>query len=109
MAAGLGVIKTMGSISKPPEVLGEMIAGALVGTFLGVLLAYGMVGPLAARINNVVEEDARYYDLIRVVLVAYLQGNAPQVSIEIGRKDIPVPLMPSFQEVDTAINELSIG
>lgn len=109
VAAVLGVIKTMGSISKPPEVLGEMIAGALVGTFLGVLLAYGMVGPLAARINNVVEEDARYYDLIRVVLVAYLQGNAPQVSIEIGRKDIPVPLMPSFQEVDTAINELSIG
>lgn len=109
VAAVLGVIKTMGSISKPPEVLGEMIAGALVGTFLGVLLAYGMVGPLALRIRSVVEEDARYYDLIRVVLVSYLQGNVPQVSVEIGRKDIPVPLMPSFEEVDTAISELSIG
>ncbi len=109
VAAVLGVIKTMGSISKPPEVLGEMIAGALSGTFLGVLLAYGMVGPFAARIQSVVEEDAAYYDLIRVVLVAFLQGNAPQVSVEIGRKDIPVPLMPSFEEVDTAISELAIG
>lgn len=106
VAAVLGVIKTMGSISKPPAVLGEMIAGALSGTFLGVLLAYGMVGPLAARILNVVEEDAAYYDLIRVVLVAYLQGNAPQVSIEIGRKDIPVPLMPDFAEVDAAVSEM---
>ncbi|NHO31501.1 flagellar motor stator protein MotA [Acetobacter fallax] len=104
VAAVLGVIKTMGSISKPPEVLGEMIAGALSGTFLGVLLAYGMVGPFAARIQSVVEEDAAYYDLIRVVLVAFLQGNAPQVSVEIGRKDIPVPLMPSFAEVDEAIS-----
>ncbi|GBR01459.1 flagellar motor stator protein MotA [Acetobacter oeni] len=109
VAAVLGVIKTMGSISKPPEVLGEMIAGALSGTFLGVLLAYGMVGPFAARMQSVVEEDASYYDLIRVVLVAFLQGNAPQVSVEIGRKDIPVPLMPSFEEVDTAISELAIG
>lgn len=109
VAAVLGVIKTMGSISKPPEVLGEMIAGALVGAFLGVLLAYGMVGPLAGRIQSVVEEDAHYYDLIRVVFVAYLQGNPAQVSVEIGRKDIPMHLMPSFQEIDTAINELSIG
>ncbi|NHN87792.1 flagellar motor stator protein MotA [Acetobacter conturbans] len=109
VAAVLGVIKTMGSISQPPEVLGEMIAGALVGTFLGVLLAYGIVGPLAVRINSVVEEDARYYDLIRVVFVAYLQGNPPQISVEIGRKDIPVPLMPSFEEIDTTISELAIG
>lgn len=109
VAAVLGVIKTMGSISKPPEILGEMIAGALVGTFLGVLLAYGVAGPLATRIQNVVEEDASYYDLIRVVLVAYLQGNAAQVSVEIGRKDIPVPLMPSFAEVDDVISAVSVG
>ncbi|GBQ29597.1 flagellar motor protein MotA [Acetobacter estunensis NRIC 0472] len=109
VAAVLGVIKTMGSISKPPEVLGEMIAGALVGTFLGVLLAYGIVGPLSSRIRSVVEEDAHYYDLIRAVFVAFLQGNAPQVSVEIGRKDIPGELMPSFEEVDTALNELAVG
>ncbi|MDG6094313.1 flagellar motor stator protein MotA [Acetobacter sp. AN02] len=109
VAAVLGVIKTMGSISKPPEVLGEMISGALVGTFLGVLLAYGLVGPIATRIRTVVEEDAHYYDLIRAVLVAHLQGNVPQVSVEIGRKDIPGHIMPSFEDVDTAISQLAIG
>ncbi|OUJ15568.1 flagellar motor stator protein MotA [Acetobacter sp. DsW_063] len=109
VAAVLGVIKTMGSITKPPEVLGEMIAGALVGTFLGVLLAYGIVGPIATRMRSVAEEEASYYDLIRVVFVAHLQGNAPQVSVEIGRKDIPVHYMPSFLEMDTAISEQAIG
>ncbi|GAJ28806.1 flagellar motor stator protein MotA [Acidomonas methanolica] len=103
VAAVLGVIKTMASISKPPIVLGEMIAGALVGTFLGVLLAYGIVGPLAARIGSVVGEDAGYHNLIRSVLVAHLQGNPPQVAIEIGRKEVPGDFMPSFQQTEEAL------
>jgi len=109
VAAVLGVIKTMASISKPPIVLGEMIAGALVGTFLGVLLAYGIVAPIAARLGSVIGEEASYYDLIRSVLVAHLQGNAPLISVEIGRKDVPSYLMPSFEDVEAATSSLAIA
>ena len=103
VAAVLGVIKTMGHINESPAVLGEMIGGALVGTFLGVLLSYGIVGPIAARLKGVVEEEAKYYEMIRAVLVAHLHGNAPQVSVESGRKIVPTPLMPTFAELETAI------
>jgi chemotaxis protein MotA len=103
VAAVLGVIKTMGSIDKPPAVLGGMIGSALVGTFLGVLLAYGLVGPLAARLKGVVEEEAHFLDVIRAVLVAHLHGNAPAVSVEIGRKAVPSDLMPSFATLDEAL------
>jgi chemotaxis protein MotA len=105
VAAVLGVIKTMGSIDKPPSVLGAMIGGALVGTFLGVLLAYGMVGPLAARLKGVLEEEAKFLEVIRAILVAHLHGNAPQVAVEVGRKVVPSPLMPSFQALETALQE----
>lgn len=105
VAAVLGVIKTMGSIDQPPAVLGAMIGGALVGTFLGVLLAYGLVGPMAARLKSVVEEEAKFLDVIRAVLVAHLHGNAPQVAVEVGRKVVPSPLMPSFQMLETALQE----
>jgi chemotaxis protein MotA len=103
IAAVLGVIKTMSHIDEPPAVLGAMIGGALVGTFLGVLLAYGMVGPVAARLRGVVEEEAKYYEVIRAVLVSHLHGNAPQISVETGRKIAPNPLMPSFQELEEAV------
>lgn len=109
VAAVLGVIKTMASISEPPEVLGKMIGGALVGTFLGVLLAYGLAGPMAARLKGVVEEEAKYYEVIRAVIVAHLHGNAPQVSVETGRKVAPTQYMPSFSEMDAALQELSIA
>ena len=79
VAAVLGVIKTMGSIDKPPAVLGAMIGGALVGTFLGVLLAYGLVGPLATRLKAIVDEEAKFLEVIRAILIAHLHGNAPQV------------------------------
>ena len=108
-AAVLGVIKTMSSINEPPAVLGGMIGGALVGTFMGVLMAYGMVGPCAARLKGVVEEEARFYEVIRAVLVAHLHGNAPQVSIETGRKSAPNQHMPSFQELETAAQNLQIA
>jgi len=108
VAAVLGVIKTMGAIDQPPAVLGRMIGGALVGTFLGVLLAYGMVGPMAARLRGVVEEESQYYEVIRAVLVAHLHGNAPQVAVETGRKMAPSACMPSFQELEQALQELQI-
>jgi chemotaxis protein MotA len=103
VAAVLGVIKTMGHIDQPPAVLGGMIAGALTGTFLGVLLAYGLAGPLAARMKAVVEEESKFYEVVRAVLVAHLHGNAPQVSVETGRKMVPNMHMPSFRELEEAV------
>lgn len=103
VAAVLGVIKTMGSITEPPEVLGGMIGGALVGTFMGVFLAYGLVGPLAARLQAIVDEEASYYKIIQSVLVAHLHGNAAQISVEIGRGDIPSTAQPSFAEMEEAL------
>lgn len=109
VAAVLGVVKTMGHINEPPAVLGEMIGGALVGTFLGVLLAYGMAAPFAARMKGIVEADSKYYEVIRAVLVAHLHGNAPQVSVETGRKMVPNEHMPSFAELETALQGLQIA
>ena len=109
VAAVLGVVKTMSHINEPPAVLGEMIGGALVGTFLGVLLAYGMVGPCAARLKGVVEEEAKFYEVIRAVIVAHLHGNAPQVSVEAGRKMVPNSHMPSFQELEEAVQSVQIA
>ena len=109
VAAVLGVIKTMSHISEPPAVLGAMIGGALVGTFLGVLLAYGMAGPFASRLKGVIEEESKYFEVIRAVLVAHLHGNTPQVSVETGRKMAPNQHMPSFQEVEAAVQALQIA
>jgi len=108
VAAVLGVIKTMASIDQPPAVLGKMIGGALVGTFLGVLLAYGLMGPIAARLKGVVEEEAKYFEVIRSVLVAHLHGNAPQVAVETGRKQAPSHSMPTFAELEEALQNLQI-
>jgi chemotaxis protein MotA len=108
VAAVLGVIKTMSHIDRPPAVLGAMIASALCGTFLGVLLAYGLAGPLAARLKSVVEEEAKYYEVIRAVLVTHLHGNAPQVSVESGRKMVPNEHMPTFLELEEAVQSVQI-
>ena len=104
VAAVLGVIKTMAAITEPPEVLGGMIGGALVGTFLGVFLAYGLVGPLATRLTGIINGDAAYYKIIQSVLVAHLHGNAAQISVEIGRGDIPSGAQPSFTEMEEALS-----
>ncbi len=109
VAAVLGVIKTMSHINEPPAVLGAMIGGALVGTFLGVLLAYGLAGPLASRLKGVVEEEGQFFDVIRAVLIAHLHGNAPQVSIETGRKMAPNQHMPSFQELEEAVQSVQVA
>ena len=100
VAAVLGVIKTMAAITEPPEVLGGMIGGALVGTFLGVFLAYGLVGPIAARLTEIINNDAAFYKIIQSVLIAHLHGNAAQISVEIGRGDIPSTAQPSFAEME---------
>lgn len=106
VAAVLGIIKTMGAIDQPPEVLGRMIGGALVGTFLGVFLAYCMVGPIAAKFNQVLAEEHQYYFCIRDALVAYLHGNAAQICVEIARGNVPTLVQPSFAELDEALQEL---
>jgi chemotaxis protein MotA len=106
VAAVLGVIKTMGSIDQPPEVLGKMIGSALVGTFLGVFLAYGIVGPFASRIRAVVDEDDHFDRLIREVLVANLHRHAPNICIEVGRQNTPHHVRPTFGEVDDVLRSL---
>jgi chemotaxis protein MotA len=106
VAAVLGVIKTMGSITEPPAVLGAMIGGALVGTFLGVFLAYGIVGPFATRLTAVVDEEGSFYKIIQSVLVAHLHGNAAQISVEIGRGNVPTPAQPSFLELEEALQQI---
>jgi chemotaxis protein MotA len=106
VAAVLGVIKTMGSIDQPPEVLGKMIGGALVGTFLGVFLAYGLMGPFAARVKSVVEEDIHFYQLIREVLVANLHRHPPNICIEVGRQNTPHHVRPDFSGLEEAMRNL---
>jgi chemotaxis protein MotA len=106
VAAVLGVIKTMGSITEPPAVLGAMIGGALVGTFLGVFLAYGLVGPMANRLRAVVDEESSFYRIIQSVLVAHLHGNAAQISVEIGRGNVPSTAQPSFLELEETLGSI---
>jgi chemotaxis protein MotA len=106
VAAVLGVIKTMGAITEPPEVLGEMIGSALVGTFLGVFLAYGLVGPMATRLKEIIEEEGSFYRIIQSVLVAHLHGNAAQISVEIGRGSVPSGAQPSFLELEEALSAI---
>ncbi|MCJ7871021.1 flagellar motor stator protein MotA [Phaeobacter sp. J2-8] len=106
VAAVLGVIKTMGSIDQPPEVLGKMIGGALVGTFLGVFLAYGLVGPFAARVKSVVEDDSHFHQLIREVLVANLHSHPTNICIEVGRQNTPSHFRPDFNDLEEALKSL---
>lgn len=103
VAAVLGVIKTMASIDQPPEVLGKMIGGALVGTFLGVFLAYGLVGPFAAKVKTVIEADHQFYALIRDVLVANLHNHAPDICVEVGRQNAPGEVRPGFADLNEAL------
>lgn len=106
VAAVLGVIKTMGSIDQPPEILGKMIGGALVGTFLGVFLAYGFFGPFAARVKAVTEDDAHFPQLIREVLIANLHNHPTNICIEVGRQNTPDHIRPDFDQLEDAIKAL---
>ena len=106
VAAVLGVIHTMGSITEPPEVLGHLIGAALVGTFLGVLLSYGFIGPIGQFIGKFYNEEGAYYNVLKAGLLAHVQGLAPQVSIEFARKQIPHHVLPSFKEIEEATQKI---
>jgi chemotaxis protein MotA len=109
IAAVMGVIKTMGAIDQPTEVLGAMIGGALVGTFLGVLLGYCFVGPIASRLGQLIESESKLLRLVKNVFVAHLQGLPPQVAVEIGRRNLPSDVSPGFDRLEDAINALPTG
>jgi chemotaxis protein MotA len=106
VAAVLGVIKTMGSITEPPEVLGKLIGGALVGTFLGVFLAYGFVEPLAVVCKLTIDAEHRYYACMKAGLLAHLSGYPPAVSVEFARKTLMSNVRPTFYEVEEAVAAL---
>ncbi len=105
VAAVLGVIKAMGAISESPEILGHMIGSALVGTFLGVFLAYALVGPIAGRMKGVLEEEGSMLPVIRQVIISHLEGLAPQLAVEVGRKLVPTRHQPNFDELDKMMTD----
>jgi chemotaxis protein MotA len=105
VAAGLGVVLTMSSLGGPPEEIGHKVAAALVGTFLGILMCYGMVGPLASKMSKQVEEEHAYYHVLRVVMLSYIKGMSPLLAIEMGRRAIPDHVRPSFQEVEKSCRQ----
>jgi len=105
VAAVLGVVITMGALGGPPEEIGKKVAAALVGTFLGILLCYGLVGPLASNMAKIADDEHAYYQVLRVLLVAMLKGTNPMLAIEIGRRAIPSHLRPSFQDAEAYIKE----
>jgi chemotaxis protein MotA len=103
VAAVLGVVITMGALGGPPEEIGRKVAAALVGTFLGILLCYGFIGPLAANMAKSSDEEHEYYQVLRVMIVASMRGAAPSVAVEFGRRAIPSRLRPIFQEAENYI------
>lgn len=106
VAAVLGIIKTMGAISEPPEVLGKLIAGALVGTFLGVFVAYGFVGPIASSLTATYEAESKYFQCMKAGILAYLAGHAPAICVEFARKTLMSDVRPTFYELEEAVSDL---
>ncbi len=100
VAAVLGVVITMGALGGPPEEIGEKVAAALVGTFLGILLCYGVVGPLSANMRKTADEHNEYLHVLRVLILSFLKGSAPMIAIEMGRRAIPANVRPSFDEME---------
>ncbi|MFQ5776067.1 MAG: flagellar motor stator protein MotA [Kiloniellaceae bacterium] len=107
VAAVLGVIHTMGSITEPPEILGHLIGAALVGTFLGILLSYGFIGPLAAALGNIIDADARYYHCIKAGVLAHVAGQPPAIAVEFARKTLSSDVRPTFYELEQAFESLA--
>jgi len=100
VAAVLGVVVTMASLGGPPEEIGHKVAAALVGTFLGILLCYGLVGPLSANIAKIKEAEAQYYRCIKEGLMSFVKGAAPILAVEFARRSIPAHVRPSFHEME---------
>jgi chemotaxis protein MotA len=106
VAAVMGVVNVMSSVDKPPAVLGELIAAALVGTFLGILMGYAVVSPISARMEDRVAESSKMLESIKVALLATMNAYPPQVAVEFGRKVLYSTERPSFQELDTHLREM---
>jgi chemotaxis protein MotA len=100
VAAVLGIVITMGAHGGPPEQIGEKVAAALVGTFLGILLSYGLVSPLAANMEKIIDAESQYYQMLRAGLMAFAKGMAPMISVEFARRAIPHEMRPTFQEME---------
>lgn len=105
VAAVLGVVLTMGKISEPPEVLGHSIGAALVGTFLGVLMCYGFVGPMGTNLEHTANEDSIFFQVIKIALVSFVGGSAPQIAVEFARRAIPEKEKPTFNELEEEIRK----
>jgi chemotaxis protein MotA len=102
VAAVLGVVITMGSLGGPPEEIGKKVAAALVGTFLGILLCYGLVGPIAANMVKIADDEHAYLYVLRVMMVSFLKGTAPIMAVEVARRAVPGHVRPSFKELEAA-------
>ena len=102
VAAVLGVVITMSALGGPPEEIGEKVAAALVGTFLGILLCYGLIGPFAANMSKAAEEERAYYHVLRVLISSFMKGSPPIMAVEVARRAIPGQVRPSFKEVEKA-------
>ena len=102
VAAVLGVVITMGALGGPPEEIGHKVAAALVGTFLGILLCYGLVGPIAANMTRAAEEEHAFLYVLRVLMVSFLKGTAPIMAVEVARRAVPGHVRPSFKELEQA-------
>jgi chemotaxis protein MotA len=100
VAAVLGVVITMGSLGGPPEEIGEKVAAALVGTFLGILACYGVVGPLSSNMSKTADAHNEYLHVLRVLMLSFLKGSAPMIAIEMGRRAIPAHVRPTFDEME---------
>ncbi|MHC1726891.1 MAG: flagellar motor stator protein MotA [Syntrophobacteraceae bacterium] len=105
VAAVLGIVLTMAKISEPPEVLGHSIGAALVGTFLGVLMCYGFVGPISKNLEHIANEDREFLTVIKAALLAFVNTPSPQVAIEFARRVVPGDLRPSFLELETLVKK----
>jgi chemotaxis protein MotA len=100
VAAVLGVVITMGALGGPPEEIGHKVAAALVGTFLGILLCYGLLGPIACNMTKIADEEHAYYYVLRVCMMAFIKGLAPILAVEVGRRAVPGHVRPGFQELE---------
>jgi len=109
VAAVLGVVITMGSLGGPPEEIGHKVAAALVGTFLGILLCYGLFGPIAQRMSKSADEERAFLNVLRAAMIAFLKGIAPVLAVEIGRRAVPVHIRPTLKEVEDACRAAKSG
>ena len=105
VAAVLGVVITMGSLGGPPEEIGKHVAAALVGTFLGILLCYGLIGPISQNMAKIADDEHAYYQVLRVLIIAFMKGSAPSLAVEFGRRAIPSHLRPGFNETEKFIKD----